>query len=61
MTRKHLINRDNWQKNKRKRAYQSGKVHVNSRRKQVEAKNIKLTKDYFFNCKFKCHHKFNEM
>ena len=34
--RRHSINRDNWQKNKRKRAYQSGKTYVNSKGKQVE-------------------------
>ena len=36
LMRKHSINRDNWQKNKKKRAYQSGKTYVNSRGKQVE-------------------------
>ena len=56
MTRKRSINRDNWKKNKMKKAYQSGKAHVNSRAKQVEAK-----KDCFSHCKFKCHQTFNEI
>ena len=43
-----------------KGAAQSGKTHVNSRGKQVEAKRIKLTKDCFSKCKFKCRQKFNE-
>ena len=42
-------------------AYQSGKVHVNSRRKQVETKKIKPMEYYFFNCKWKCCQKFNKM
>ena len=45
LTRKRLIIKNNWQKNKRKRAYQLGKVLVNGRGKQVEPKMIKLTKD----------------
>ena len=61
MRRKRSINRDSWQKNKRKSAHQSGKAHFNSRGKEVEVKKINPTKDCFSNCKFKCRQKFNEI
>ena len=57
LTRKRSLNKENWEKNKRKRAHQSGDVYINSRGKYVQQKQIKMKKDCKSSCKFKCSEK----
>ena len=41
LARKRSTVKDNWVRNKRKRAHQTGEVYINSQEKYVEAKKIK--------------------
>ena len=59
LTRKRSINKDQWMKNKRKKAHQSGEKYVNSRGKLVEAKTIISKKDCS-NCKNQCAEKISK-
>ena len=61
LTRKLSLNQQDWERNKRKRAHQSGKAYINSRGKFVQAKDIKSKKDCNSGCKFKCCEKVNKV
>ena len=60
LTRKRSLNPQDWEKNKRKRAHQSGDAYVSSRGKLIQAKEIKVKKDCNYSCKFKCCEKVNK-
>ena len=61
LTRKRSLIQQDWERNKRKRAHQSGKAYINSRGKFVQAKEIKSKKDCNSGCKFKCCEKVNKV
>ena len=60
LTRKRSIHKDDWERNKRKRAHQAGLEYVNIRGKKVEPKSIQSKKNCNDNCKFKCSETINK-
>ena len=59
LTRKRTTNKEEWARNKRQKACQSGKAYVNAKGKLIPPETIKSKKDCKNSCKFKCAEKIN--
>ena len=55
-----IIKPENWVRNKRKKAHQTGHEYINGKGKLITAKSIQIKKDCASKCKFKCAENINK-